>query len=89
MKYLSDSGLPYGVHHKVHSHNGLRGAESIPHVHISGKGCDVSISIQGAYVLAGSFGGVSEKDIINWVQSHYSDLMDEWNYADDPWGGRN
>lgn len=89
MNYLSDSGLPYGVHHKVHSHNGMRGSESIPHVHFTGKGCDVSISISEAKVLAGSFGSVSEKDIINWVREHYSDLMEEWEHTNDPNGGRN
>ncbi len=87
-KYVSESGLPYGVHYQIHSHNGLNGKEREAHVHIRGKGCDVKYSLNTGKKIEGEFGSVSEKDIERWVNNHLSELMDEWDDADDPKGGR-
>lgn len=87
-KYVNESGLPYGVHYQIHSHNGLNGKEREAHVHISGKGCNVKYSLNTGRYIEGTFGSSSEKDIERWVNNHLSELMEEWDMADDPKGGR-
>lgn len=87
MKYVSESGLPYGIHYQIHSHNGLNGREHEPHVHFHGR-CEVKFSLSTGRYIEGSFNGVSEKEITNWVNDHLSDLVYEWEKADDPHGGR-
>lgn len=87
-KSINENGLPYGVHYQVHSHNGLNGREHEPHVHIAGKGCDVKYSIVSGRFIEGKFGSASERDIEHWVNNHLKELMQAWNDADDPSGGR-
>ena len=86
-KYVSESDLPYGVHYQIHSHNGLNGREHEPHVHFHGR-CEVKYNLRTGSYIEGSFSGVSEKEISNWVNDHIDALMREWDMADDPRGGR-
>lgn len=87
-KYVSEYGLPYGIHYKIHSHNGLNGREREAHVHIEGKGCNVKYSLNTGRYIEGTFGSASERDIETWVNDNLYALKEEWNLADDPMGGR-
>ncbi len=46
------------------------------------------ITVRRYVQIEGTFGSASEKDIEKWVNSHLSELMEEWDMADDPKGRR-
>lgn len=87
-KYASDNDLPYGVHHRIDSHNGLNGPHHFPHVHFEGKGTDCVFRISPPEYVTGKLGNASEKDLKQWIIKHQSELNDEWDDKDDPMGGR-
>ncbi len=84
---VSDYGLPYGVHHHIDGHNGLNGSHHFPHVHFKGKS-DCVFKIDPPEYIAGSLGNATEKELIAWIRDNQSALLDEWDDADDPKGGR-
>lgn len=88
MKYVSEYGLPYGVHYHIDSHNGYNGCEHEAHVHIRGKDCDVKYSLRTGRYMEGRFGSADDDDIESWVNHNISALYDEWNASNDPAGGR-
>lgn len=87
-KYVSDFGLPYGVHHRIDGHNGLNGRHHFPHVHFEGKGTECVFKINPPEWVTGSLGNATEKEIKRWILSNQRQLNEEWDAADDPKGGR-
>lgn len=57
----------------------LRGKDHpLPHVHLTGGGVDVLISLETCQVML----GVASKTVLNetpaWVQTHQATLLEEW-----------
>ena len=87
MKNINEAGLPYGVHYRIDSHNGLQGRHHYPHVHFEGKSNCV-FKIDPPEYIEGSLGNATEKVLKNWIYENLSDLLAEWKDKDDVRGGR-
>lgn len=77
MPRINDS-LSWSIH--GHSPND-NGQEREPHVHIMcSDGSSMSVSISGAYVIAGGLeNSKKQQEALSWVSSNYSMLMSKWN----------
>lgn len=78
---------PYGISYLIHGHNGYNGSERIPHVHVRCQGKQISVSLQGGNIIAG-YGQLDrnkEREVLDWVNSHMSELWEEWHEKSDPY----
>lgn len=78
---------PYGMSYSIHGHNGYQGSERIPHVHIKCQGERISVSLQDGSIIVGQgdLDRNKEKEVLEWVRSHMSELWDEWQQKSDPY----
>ena len=49
-----------------------------PHVHLTGGGVDVMISLETVEVMAGQAPALIVKEALEWVRAHREQLLEEW-----------
>jgi hypothetical protein len=49
-----------------------------PHVHLTGVGVDVMISLETVEVMAGHAPALIVKEALEWVRAHREKLLEEW-----------
>jgi len=50
-----------------------------PHVHLTGAGLDVQISLETGEVMLGKAPKVVLDEALAWVRAHQAELLKEWN----------
>ncbi|MGA4447707.1 DUF4160 domain-containing protein [Ectopseudomonas chengduensis] len=50
-----------------------------PHVHLTGAGVDVQISLETGAVMLGKAPKVVLEEALDWVNEHRAELLEEWN----------
>ncbi|WP_069563818.1 DUF4160 domain-containing protein [Pseudomonas sp. 1D4] len=50
-----------------------------PHVHLTGAGVDVQISLEGGALMLGKAPRVVLEEALAWVSDHRAELLEEWN----------
>lgn len=49
-----------------------------PHVHLTGGGVDVMISLETVEVMAGHAPALILKEALEWIRAHREQLLEEW-----------
>ena len=72
----------------IHGHNGYQGSEREPHVQVNVGGNTASVSLRTCqYIVGGSnIPHNYQKDVLEWVRDHRSELMREWEEKSNPYG---
>ncbi|SFB64805.1 DUF4160 domain-containing protein [Azotobacter beijerinckii] len=58
---------------------GQGGARLTPHVHLTGAGVDVQISLETGEAMLGKALKAVLEEALAWVAAHRDELLEEWN----------